>query len=457
MHAVRSILWIGSADRFSADLVGEAPALDVVWERDVDAALRLPLRAFDAVVLDAARPDQAAPAIGRLCRKSRRTPILVRLDAEEAKHVPSLLTAGARGALLVGRGDDPVAARAELLDRLEQLVRGERALPTPPSAPRRRRAGPDIIGRSEPMQQVFALVESAAHSRATVLVTGETGTGKELIAQAVHQQGPRRRKPFVAINCAAFPDTLLESELFGHTKGAYTGADREKKGLFESADGGSLFLDEVSETSGPFQAKLLRALQEREVRPLGGARARKVDVRVIAASNRDLWHDAAEGRFRQDLYYRLAVFPIHVPPLRERPGDIRALAEHFLAVHARAEGRAVDRLTRDATHLLESYHWPGNVRELENEIQRALALAREGEPIAPSHLSKRLFGVTESVETNARLGETLRQSLARVEALLIRRALAEHDGRRAATARALSITREGLYNQMGPNTMDSFH
>jgi Nif-specific regulatory protein len=298
------------------------------------------------------------------------------------------------------------------------------------------------------MQGLFALVERASASRATVLVSGETGTGKELVARAIHRAGPRGAGPFVAVNCAAFPDTLLESELFGHVRGAFTGADRDKRGLFEVADGGTLFLDEVSETSGPFQAKLLRALQEREVRPVGGTRSRAVDARVIAATNRDLWREGEAGGFRQDLYFRLAVFPIHIPPLRQRAGDVLRLASHFLEAHGRSEGKPGVRLSPAAERLLEAHPWPGNVRELENEIQRALALVEPGDTLAPEHFSERLRAILPPIEASLRPGDTLRETLDRVEAWLIREALAAHGGRRAQTARRLGVTREGLYKKM---------
>jgi transcriptional regulator with PAS, ATPase and Fis domain len=443
VHAIRSILWIGAADRFAADVVSEAPSLDVVWERNVGGALALPLGTFDALVLDAAATEEALSQLAPLRRSARRVPILVRIDASEVRRMPELIGAGAGDVMLRGIAGDVEDARGDLLERLERLATRRTARGAGRASP-----SPDIIGDSPPMREVFELIACASRTRATVLVTGETGTGKELVARAIHRESPRRRRAFVAINCAAFPDTLLESELFGHTRGAFTGADRDRKGLLEEADGGTLFLDEVSETSGPFQAKLLRALQEREVRPLGSARSRSVDVRVVAATNRDLWSDAQSGYFRQDLYYRLAVFPVHMPPLRDRPGDLLALARHFLATHARSEDRPESRLSRDAEPLLQAYSWPGNVRELDNEIQRALALAESGEALAPQHFSRRLFGPIDPEHTEMRPGETLRESMARVEAWLIRRALADHDGRRAETARRLSITREGLYKKM---------
>ena len=323
---------------------------------------------------------------------------------------------------------------------------GSAEAPGPPASPVE--TPPGMVGRSTAMRNVFALVARARRSRATVLLTGATGTGKELLARAIHSGSERRGCPFVPINCAAFPDSLLESELFGHVRGAFTGADRDKPGLFEAADRGTLFLDEVGETSGPLQAKLLRALQEREVRPLGSARTRSVDVRVIAATNRELRFEVTNGHFREDLYYRLAVFPIAVPPLRERPEDVLPLAGHFLARHGEREGRPGCRFSREAAHLLLSYPWPGNVRELENEVQRALALAEPGEEIGPALLSERISRTLEPVRAVAREEETLRQSLDRIEAWLIRQALERQGGRRAATARTLGVTREGLYKKM---------
>jgi Nif-specific regulatory protein len=301
---------------------------------------------------------------------------------------------------------------------------------------------------------VFALIERAGRSQATVLVSGETGTGKELIARAVHDRSARRERTFVAFNCAAFPETLLESELYGHAKGAFTGADREKRGLVETADRGTLFLDEISETSGPFQAKLLRVLQEREVRAVGSTRARRVDVRVISASNRDLLTEVRRGRFREDLYYRLAVFPIRVPPLRERPSDVVPLAEFFLALHGRRERKARVVLSEEAAHQLASHRWPGNVRELENEIQRALALAEPGDRLEPADFSLCLSAPLPSEAATIEPGESLRESMQRLEALLLRRALTVHRGRRTATARSLGITREGLYKKLKRHGID---
>ena len=228
-----------------------------------------------------------------------------------------------------------------------------------------------MVGTSERMQEIFDIVRRVATAEATVLISGESGTGKELVARAVHRGSERSKGPFVAVNCAAIPGELLESELFGHTRGAFTGAVRERKGKFELADGGTLFLDEVGEMPVELQPKLLRALQEREIEPVGGA-PRCINVRVVAATNRDLEEAMEEGTFREDLYYRLAVIPLHLPPLRQRRGDIPLLVRHFLVKHGGAEVA----LTDAALSALEGYVWPGNVRELENYVERMLVLRR---------------------------------------------------------------------------------
>jgi two-component system response regulator HydG len=232
----------------------------------------------------------------------------------------------------------------------------------------------EIVGKSAAMQRVLDLMRRAADSTATVLITGESGTGKEVVARGIHRAGPRRARRFVAVNCGAIPETLVESELFGHVRGAFTGAVGDKRGLFEEADGGTIFLDEIGELPLLLQVKLTRALQERVVRRVGATDERKVDVRVIAATHKDLTAAVAAGRFRDDLYYRLDIFPIHLPPLRERRDDIPALTAHMLQRHARADGR-VEGFTPEALAALVRYDWPGNVRELENAVERALAVS----------------------------------------------------------------------------------
>jgi two-component system response regulator PilR (NtrC family) len=231
-----------------------------------------------------------------------------------------------------------------------------------------------IIGTSDKMRSLFELIETIAPQSSRVLITGESGTGKELVARAIHENSSRSKAPFVTINCGAFPETLLESELFGYMKGAFTGANENRRGLFQAADGGTLFMDEIGNMSLTMQVKLYRVLQEGKVRPLGSTEEGDVDVRVIAATNKDFTKEIAEGRFREDLYYRLSVIPIHLPPLRERPEDIPLLVRAFLDRFSKSMNKKIDGIEPEAMRRLEVYEWPGNVRELENTIERAIAL-----------------------------------------------------------------------------------
>src|SRR5881409_2299268 len=239
---------------------------------------------------------------------------------------------------------------------------------------RRERGFESFIGKSRQMLDIFDTIRKAAESDSTVLVTGESGTGKELVARAFHDESPRRNGPFVSVNCGAIPETLMESELFGHVKGAFTGAVAETIGLFSAAAGGTLFLDEITEVPSSVQVKLLRAIQEREIRRVGDTRDIKVDVRLIAASNRELDKAVADGALREDLFYRLNVIPVHLPPLRDRREDIPLLVAHFVKKLAREVGRPVRGATPEAVAVLEQYHWPGNIRELENVVERAMVL-----------------------------------------------------------------------------------
>jgi len=416
--------------------VTDAPALDLAWASDVDGALELPLNCFDGVILDGPDPETLEDDLGRLVGAPDLPPLLVHLPGGDQALARRVSEAGASEVVLADESQE----RTSALDLVERLER---------SSPKRGAVPPrveGIIGESPAIRETFALVHRARRSQATVLLNGETGTGKELLGRAIHSGGRRRAGPFVAVSCAAFPDSLLETELFGHVKGAFTGADREKRGLFETACGGTLFLDEIGETSGPLQANLLRVLQEREVRPVGGTRTRRIDVRVIAATNRNLRFEVSNGHFREDLFYRLAVFPIPVPPLRKRPEDVLPLVEHFLHRHGRRERKPGCRVSREAAHLLLSYSWPGNVRELENEVQRALALSEPGGEITPALLSDSVTRIIEPVAAVMREGESLQETLQRVEAWLLRRALEAQGGHRTRTARRLGITREGLYN-----------
>ena len=266
-----------------------------------------------------------------------------------------------------------------------------------------------IIGEAAGMKKLFEQLRKVVDTRVTVLVEGETGTGKELIASAVHYWSERRDALFIAQNCAAMPENLLESELFGHKKGSFTGATDDKKGLFELADGGTLFLDEVGEMPLNLQAKLLRVLQEGEIRPIGHNQTKRVDTRIVAATNRDLEKEVAEGRFREDLYYRLKVFPITVPPLRERREDIPLLAGHFLKKYANEFGRTVRGFSQQAMELLASYKWPGNVRELENEVQRLIIQMDDGGFVEPEHVSPRIRQVENVIDKVAAKKGTLKE------------------------------------------------
>jgi DNA-binding NtrC family response regulator len=308
---------------------------------------------------------------------------------------------------------------------------------------------PQLLGISEAMRDVQKRIGRAAGTHSTVLISGETGTGKEVAARVLHRASARAGGPFVAVNCAAIPDDLLESELFGHAKGAFTGAQGERRGRFEAAHGGTLFLDEVGDMPLAMQAKLLRVIQERQVTPLGSNRPVDVDVRLVAATHRDLPAMVASGTFRQDLLYRLNVIPLHLPPLRERVADILPLAEHFLASMAGASASTRKHLSADAQRLLATFAWPGNVRELANAIERACALA----PAA--RLTRDDFAFLFDAASNAsdaipaHLAELpLNDALARLERALIERALALADGNRAEAARRLGISRQSLYTRL---------
>lgn len=301
-----------------------------------------------------------------------------------------------------------------------------------------------IIGKSPAMQQVFHLVDRLKDSQVNVLLTGESGTGKDLLARTLHYHSSRKHAPFVPVNCAAIPEQLLESELFGYLQGAFTDARRDKKGLFVEAQGGTLFLDEVGELPLLLQAKLLRVIEDKEVRPLGAVQAEKVDVRLIAATNNDLRRAVSEGKFRQDLFYRLNVVDIHLPPLRERPEDLPLLIQHFIERSTHAS--RARRLSAEALRILLSYSWPGNVRELENTIERALVLC-QGEEITPADLPAHVTGSKPQVFG---LQDALlrRRSLDDIEREYILLTLEWTDGKKKEAADLLGIDRKTLYRKL---------
>jgi transcriptional regulator with GAF, ATPase, and Fis domain len=340
-------------------------------------------------------------------------------------------------------------ANARLIARLEQAEqRLERENQFLKGRERARSSDSRIVGESKAIANLLAQLDKVADTRVSVLVEGETGTGKELVAAALHYRSRRRDKLFVAQNCAAFPEQLLESELFGHKRGAFTGASEDRKGLFEIADEGTLFLDEIAEMPLALQAKLLRVLQEGEIRPLGATQSKKVNVRIVAATNKNLENEVKAGRFREDLYYRLKVFPLQVPPLRERREDVPALASFFLERYSKEMGKAVGGFAQETLLALASHAWPGNVRELQNEVQRLVLEVEPGAYVTPELLSPAVRGATAALVKSTGTAGTLKERVDQVERVIVLEVLKEHDNNKSSAARALGITREGLHKKM---------
>ena len=400
---------------------------------DGEAALAwLSRRRADAVLLDLRMPGMDGMAVLRWLRaRPEPPPVAVLTAVPTSDNTIEAMRLGAADHLAKPVGRDGLRA---LLARM-----------LPPAGPPPAPAGPAardcaLVGASAAMRDVQKAIGMLADSDATVLLLGETGTGKEVVARAIHQHGRRSAAPFVAVNCAAIPGDLLESLLFGHVRGAFTGAIADRAGSFREAQGGTLFLDEIGDMDMAMQAKLLRALQERVVTPVGG-RPVPVDVRVVAATHRDLLQAVRAGRFREDLYYRLGVVPLPLPPLRDRLADIIPLAEHFLSLAA--EGGAPKRLAADAAAALLSHPWPGNVRELLNAMKRAATLVRR-----PVIVAADLAFLAAAPPAADWLAGTLPEAVARLEAALIRRALEAAGGNRAQAAERLGIRRQLLYQKL---------
>ena len=305
-----------------------------------------------------------------------------------------------------------------------------------------------VIGNSERMLEVFRLCERAIDSDITVLIEGETGTGKELIARTIHFNGPRKKMPFVSQNCGGIPDTLLASELFGHKRGSFTGAVKDKKGLFETAHGGTVFLDEVAEMSPAMQTSLLRVLQEGEIKALGSDLSKKVDVRVISATNKKLEKEVQEGRLREDLFYRLSVFTVDLPPLRDRTGDIPVLANHFIGKFNKKAKKSDMGFSQRAMDCLSSYPFPGNVRELENEIERAMAMVADSNQIEISNLSDKIRDDSFREIHGVKLRSSLKEMVETLEKSVLMEKLREHGGNKTRVAKELGLSRNGLMKKM---------
>jgi DNA-binding NtrC family response regulator len=398
--------------------------------------------ALDLLISDLRMPGIDGLEVLRAVRKVDPELPVILLTAHGS--VPSAIAAMREGAFdYVEKPFDNDELKA-LVRRALDLTRLSRENRYLRSELRSRYAVDRIVAESRPMRDVLELVRRAARSPATVLVTGESGTGKELVARSVHYHSDRVGGPFVAANCKSLAAGVLESELFGHERGAFTGAERARAGLFEQANGGTLFLDEIGEVDLDFQGKLLRVLQDREVRRVGAERPRSVDVRVVAATNRELRREVEEGRFREDLYFRLAVIPIHLPPLRERPEDVLPLARHFLAKWSRELARPLEGWSPEVEACLKRAPWPGNARELENAIERGVVLGR-GARLELDDLMLDPEGGHEDAEPSA---PGLREFLDAAAAERIRQVLAECGGRRVEAAQRLGVDRTTLYRLM---------
>jgi DNA-binding NtrC family response regulator len=427
----------------------------VVTASSADEALAAVVQAPpDLVLLDLVMPGRSGlDLLSDLSERGVPAPVIV-LTA--TKTVTTAVEAMKRGAVdYVTKPFEVDALRIKIRQLLEQGALKREVARLRDEVSRRDQLGA-MVGRSAPMQELFRAIERVARSKASVLIRGESGTGKELVARALHDLGPRSEGPFVAVNCAAIPDTLLESELFGHERGAFTDAREQRIGRFEAASGGTLFLDEIGEIAPAVQAKLLRALQERVIERLGGAHPIPVDVRIVAATNRNLEASIQAGEFRSDLYYRINVVPLAIPPLRQRREDIPLLAEHVLARISSEAGHGKLSLTPEATELLQGYAWPGNVRELENAIERAAALSDRDELRAadlPEVVVEgaRMATLSEQVRAG-RLG--FDEAVARFESELLREALESSGWNQTQAAGQLGITRRQLKLKMDRHQLD---
>ncbi len=407
-----------------------------------EALDRIAALPVDVVVMDVRMPDLDGLAVLQKAREARPDlPVVIMSGHGSIETVRQAFKLGAFDYL-----EKPITEKEKLLVAVRNALAlaGLRA----ENAALRREAGPqEMVGSGPAMQRLFELVRRTAPSEGRVLVTGENGTGKELVARALHEGSRRRGGPFVKLNCAAVPAELIESELFGHERGAFTGAVTARKGRFEQADGGTLFLDEVGDMPAAMQAKVLRVLQEGEFERVGGQQTLRCDVRVVAATNKDLQAEVQAGRFREDLYYRLAVVPIHAPPLRERREDLPELCARFLAEACERNGKRALRLGRDAIAALQAHDWPGNVRELRNLVERLVILC-DGPDVGADDVAAVLPGARRPRADRYRAGATFHDLVEEAEREVILGALTAHADNVTETARALGLERSHLYKKM---------
>ena len=417
----------------------------------VEALARMEDTPYDAVLADLAMPEiDGIELIRRARRRDPDTPILVLAGAASVETAVAAMREGAFDYLRKTASAQELRAAVERAVAHGQLQREVRRLR---DEVERARGVHDIIGQSAAMRQLLGLTERIAPSDAVVLILGESGTGKELLARTIHRLSLRREQPFVAFDCSALAPSLIESELFGHERGAFTGAARSRRGLFREAQGGTLFLDEIGDIAPEAQNKLVRVLQEREIKPVGGDTFVKVDVRIIAATNKDLKGLIAKGHFREDLYWRLAVVPLEIPPLRDRREDLPLLCAHILARRRPSQtesGRFPTRVSPEALAKLAAYPWPGNIRELENVLSRA-ALLSDGDEIGPGDLP--LLGDAEATPAGALadgrpLKDIVSDTVRAVERQAIRDALARAGGSPTRAAKLLGISRASIYNKL---------
>jgi len=429
------------AHRQMIEAVLDAEGYEIVQAEHGGAAISaVEKRFYDLVIMDVRMPDvDGIEALQKIKQISPDIPVIIMTAYASVDTAVDALKSGAYDYLIKPLDIDELKLLVDKALRYHQLEQENLFLK---ERLNNRFDFSKIIGRSPAMQKLFETIALVAPSEATVLIAGESGTGKELIANAIHQNSPRKDSALIKVNCAALPETLLESELFGHEKGAFTGAITRKQGRFQLAHKSSIFLDEIAEMAPATQAKILRVLQEREFEPVGSTQTMKVDTRVIAATNRNLEEEIQAGRFREDLYYRLNVVTVDVPSLRQRRDDIPLLADFFLKRYAQKNRRVIKGFTPRATDLLMRYDWPGNVRELENIIERAVIMAR-GEMITPLEFSAELQALAENAE-DAEIDLSPGRSLKEVEKVMILRTLKETGGNRTHAARILGISRRTL-------------